>query len=124
MTAPADAVGVIGEPDLSAVGNQNDDEFGLTHRSLGQFVAIDAASGKTLWNTQGREGEHASMIGSRSWLLASTTDGTLVIARANPQKYEEVRRYQTAQSAVWAHPAVTGSSIIVKDIDKVICWSF
>ena len=98
--------------------------YGLTLRSRGQFVAIDATSGKTLWNTQGREGENASMLGSRSWLLASTTDGNLVVARANPQKYEEVRRYQIAQSALWAHPAITGSSIIVKDVDKVICWSF
>jgi hypothetical protein len=64
------------------------------------------------------------MLGSRSWLLASTTDANLVVARANPQKYEEVRRYQIAQSAVWAHPAIAGSSIIVKDVDKVICWSF
>jgi outer membrane protein assembly factor BamB len=98
--------------------------YGLTTRSRGQFVAIDAASGKTLWNTQGREGENASMLGSRSWLLASTTDGNLVVARANPQQYEEVRRYQIAPSALWAHPAITGSSIIVKDVDKVICWSF
>lgn len=98
--------------------------YGLTIRSRGQFVAIDAASGKTLWNTQGREGENASMLGSPSWLLASTTDGNLVVARANPQKYEEVRRYQIAQSALWAHPAITGNAIIVKDADKVICWSF
>ena len=98
--------------------------YGLTMRSRGQFVAIDAKTGKTLWSTKGREGENASMLGSPSWLLASTTDGNLVVARANPQKYEEVRRYQIAQSAVWAHPAITGSSIIVKDVDKVICWSF
>jgi outer membrane protein assembly factor BamB len=98
--------------------------YGLTIRGRGQFVAIDAASGKTLWSTQGREGENASMLGSPSWLLASTTDGNLVVARANPQKYEEVRRYQIAQSAVWAHPAITGRSIIVKDTDKVICWGF
>ncbi|HEX6973315.1 MAG TPA: PQQ-binding-like beta-propeller repeat protein, partial [Vicinamibacterales bacterium] len=98
--------------------------YGLTERSKGQFVAIDAASGKTLWNTQGREGENASMLGSRAWLLASTTEGILVVARANPLKYEGVRRYQVAQSAVWAHPAITGHSIIVKDADKMICWSF
>ena len=98
--------------------------YGLTMRSRGQFVAIDAASGKTLWNTQGREGENASVLGSRSWLLAATTDGNLVVARANPQQYEEVRRYQIAESAVWAHPAITGNAIIVKDADKVICWSF
>ena len=97
--------------------------YGLTVRNRGQFVAIDAASGKTLWSTQGREGENASMLGSRSWLLDSTTDGTLVVAHANPQKYEEVRRYDRAVRALWAHPAITASSIIVKDVDKVICWS-
>jgi outer membrane protein assembly factor BamB len=98
--------------------------YGLTTRSLGQFVAIDAASGKTLWHTKGREGENASMLGNRTWLLASTTNGNLVVARANPQKYDEVRRYQIAESALWSHPAITGRSIIVKDVDKVICWSF
>jgi outer membrane protein assembly factor BamB len=98
--------------------------YGLTTRGRGQFVAIDAVGGKTLWNTQGREGENASMLGSPAWLLASTTDGNLVVARASPQKYEEVRRYQIAESAMWAHPAITGRSIIVKDVDKVICWSF
>jgi outer membrane protein assembly factor BamB len=98
--------------------------YGLTTRSSGQLVAIDAASGRTLWNTQGREGENASILGSRSWLLASTTDGTLVVARANPEKYEEVRRYRIAESPLWAHPAITGNSIIVKDVDKVIRWSF
>jgi outer membrane protein assembly factor BamB len=65
--------------------------YGLTQRSRGQFVAIDAATGKTRWNTQGREGENASMLGSPSWLLASTTNGILVVARASPEKYEEVR---------------------------------
>ena len=29
-----------------------------------------------------------------------------------------------APSAVWAHPAIAGGAIIVKDVDKVICWSF
>ena len=98
--------------------------YGLTTRSLGQFAAIDAASGKTLWTTRGREGENASLLGSRAWLLVSTTEGNLIIARPNPRKYDEARRYPIAQSAVWAQPAITDSAIIVKDVDKVICWSF
>ena len=85
-------------------------------------VAIDASSGKTLWNTQGREGENASILGSPSWLLASTTDGNLVIARASPQKYDEVRRYQVSDSAMWAHPAIAQGSIVTKGVDKVVCW--
>jgi outer membrane protein assembly factor BamB len=98
--------------------------YGLADRNKGQFVAVDARSGKTLWSTQGRDGDNASLMHGGAWLLASTTDGKLVVARANPQKYEEVRRYQIAESAVWAHPAITANSIIVKDVEKVIGWSF
>jgi outer membrane protein assembly factor BamB len=98
--------------------------YGLNTRRRGQFVAVDAATGRTLWNTPGREGESASILGSRPWLLASTTDGTLVVARPNPQKYEQVRRYRIAETAVWAQPAVTGGSIVVKDVDTLICWRF
>ena len=98
--------------------------YGLTHRGRGQFVAVDAATGKTLWTTQGREGENASLLGNQSWLLAATTDGNLIVARSNPQKFEEVQRYQIAQSALWAHPAVAGRSFLIKDVDKVICWGF
>lgn len=98
--------------------------YGLTSRGRGRFVAVDAASGRTLWQTEGREGEHASMFGSRNWLLASTTEGHLVVARTNVQKYELVRRYQIAESALWAHPAIAGSAIFVKDVDSVTCWTF
>ena len=74
--------------------------------------------------TEGREGENASMLGNASWLLASTTDGNLVVARTSPREYDAVRRYQVAQSAMWAHPAVTADSIIVKDVGNLIRWSF
>ena len=55
-------------------------------------------------------------------MLRRTSGGKYV--RANPRKYEEARRYQIAESAVWAYPAIAGGSIVVKDADKVICWSF
>lgn len=98
--------------------------YGLTQRNRGQFIAVDAATGKTMWTTQGREGDNASLLGSRQWLLAGTTGGDFVVARVNQEKFDEVRRYQVASSAMWAHPAIVGRSIVVKDVDKVICWGF
>jgi hypothetical protein len=67
----------------------------------------------------GREGDDASVLGPRSWLAASTTDGTLVVARANPEQHEGARRHRIAPSAVWAQPAtITGTTTIIKDVDK------
>lgn len=98
--------------------------YGLSQRNRGQLIAVDAATGKTMWTTQGRDGDNASLLGSRDWLMAATTGGNLIVARMNPQKFDEVRRYQVASSAMWAHPAIAGRSIVVKDVDKLICWGF
>lgn len=96
---------------------------GLSHRNRGQFFAIDAASGKTLWTTPGREGDNASIVATGQMLLLATTGGELIIARANRSRFDEVKRYRIADSAVWAHPALSGATILVKDVDRLICWS-
>jgi outer membrane protein assembly factor BamB len=98
--------------------------FGLSHRNRGQLFALDIASGKTLWTTQGRDGENASLMGNRSWLLVSTTEGELVVAQPDTTGFKEARRYKVAESPVWAHPAIAGRSLLIKDADKLICWKF
>lgn len=96
--------------------------YGLSHRSRGQFFALDVATGRTLWTTPGREGENASIIGVPPLLLLSTTNAELIVARASATRLEELHRYRIAESAVWAHPALAARHIVVKDVDKLICW--
>jgi outer membrane protein assembly factor BamB len=97
--------------------------YGLSHRNRGQFFAIDMVSGRTLWTTPGREGENASIIRSGELLLLSTTNAELIVARANADRFAEVKRYPTAESAVWSHPAVSGNTILVKGVDTLVCWT-
>ena len=98
--------------------------YGLSTKNRGQFFALDAASGKTLWLTRGREAENAAIVRAGEFLLMTTTNSELVVARANPARFEEVKRYPVADSAMWAHPAFTERTIIVKDLDKLIAWTF
>ncbi len=98
--------------------------FGLSTKNRGQFFAIDVASGKTLWLSKGREAENASIVRAGEYLLMATTNSELVVVKANPARYEEVKRYTVADSAMWAHPAFTGRTIIVKDVDTLIAWGF
>lgn len=98
--------------------------YGLSTKNRGQFFAIDAASGKTLWLTRGREAENASIVRAGEFLLFGTTNSELVVAKANPARFEEVKRCTVADSAMWAHPAFAGRTIIVKDVDKLIAWTY
>lgn len=98
--------------------------FGLSNKNRGQFFAIDTATGKTLWLGKGREAENASVVRAGDHLLLATTNSELIVAKANGAAFEEVKRYTLADSAMWAHPAFTGRTIVVKDVDKLIVWSF
>ena len=98
--------------------------YGLSNKNRGQFFAIDAATGKTLWTTKGRDGENASIVRVGDYLLLGTTNSELIIAKANPARFEELKRYTVADSAMWAHPAFAGTTIVVKDVNKLIGWSF
>ena len=98
--------------------------FGLSNKSRGQFFAIDSATGKTLWTTKGRDAENASIVRAGDYLLLATTNSELIVARANAARYEEVKRYTVADSAMWAHPAFAGRTIIVKDVNTLTAWSF
>ena len=97
--------------------------FGLSNKSRGQFFAIDSATGKTLWTTKGRDAENASIVRAGDYLLLATTNSELIVARANAARYEEVKRYTVADSAMWAHPAFAGRTIIVKDVNTLTAWA-
>jgi outer membrane protein assembly factor BamB len=98
--------------------------FGLSNKNRGQFFAIDAATGKTLWLGKGREADNASIVRAGNFLLLSTTNSELIVAKPSMTGFEEVKRYTIADSATWAHPAYAGRIIAVKDVDKLIVWSF
>ena len=98
--------------------------FGLSNKNRGQFFAVDTATGTTLWTTKGREAENASIVRAGDYLLLATTNSELIVARANAARYEEVRRYVVADSAMWAHPAFAGRTIIIKDVNTLIAWGW
>jgi outer membrane protein assembly factor BamB len=97
--------------------------FGLSHKRRGQFVALDARTGKLLWATTGREANNAAVLVSGDQLLLLTDGADLIVAQAGSQGFNEARRYTVARSATWAHPVLAGKQILVKDTDTLTLWS-
>ena len=98
--------------------------FGLTHRNRGQFFCVEARSGKTMWTTKGREGENAALVAAGGFVMALTTEAELVIFRNDSKAPDVVKRYTLADSPVWAHPAIVGGGIVVKDVESLAYWQF
>jgi hypothetical protein len=77
-----------------------------------------------MWTSKGREGENAALVTAGDLVMAMTTEGELVVLRANSKAFEPVKRYTLAESAVWAHPALVPGGIIVKDVETLAYWTF
>ena len=89
--------------------------IGHSHKKKGQFFAVDLATGKTVWLSEGRQGDNAALVAVGDTVLALVTDGEIVVLDAKGPAYAEKRRYDVADTPTWAHLAVTGQGVLVKD---------
>jgi outer membrane protein assembly factor BamB len=97
--------------------------FGMSARSSGQFFALDARTGKTLWTSAPRQGTNAALIRAGDVLFILKDDAELIVARANPDRFEQLKTYSVADSATWAQPTVSGDRLFVKDVSWLTLWT-
>ena len=97
--------------------------YGMSHLRSGQFFALDANSGATLWRTEGREATNSAVVLAGDLLFLLNNDGDLVLARTDRSGFTQVTRYQVSDSATWAQPAISGNRIFIKDESSVTLWT-
>ncbi|HWQ32331.1 MAG TPA: PQQ-binding-like beta-propeller repeat protein [Blastocatellia bacterium] len=97
--------------------------FGMSHKNKGQFFCLDAATGKTWWTGDGRQGENAAMEIAGNIMFWLTNDAELIVSRLTNNRVEPVRRYKVADSETWAHPVITGNRVLIKDNQSLALWS-
>jgi outer membrane protein assembly factor BamB len=94
--------------------------YGHSSKKKGQFVAIDAKTGALKWATEGREGEHASLLLTPKHVLFLTNGADLIVAKRGEPAFSVERRYEVAEAATWAMPVLLGSNILVRDATGLI----
>jgi outer membrane protein assembly factor BamB len=94
--------------------------YGHSSRKKGQFVAMDAQTGAVRWATEGREGEHASLLLTPQHVVFLTNGADLIVAKRNTPSFAVERRYEVAEAATWAMPVLLGSNILVRDATGLI----
>jgi len=97
--------------------------YGFSHRNKGQFFCLDARTGATLWTSEGRYGENASIVSAPEALFLLTNDAQMFIARKNAKKFDLVRHYTVAESPTWAHPVIVGNRVLIKDASTLALLS-
>jgi outer membrane protein assembly factor BamB len=93
--------------------------YAHSSKRKGQFVAVDAETGTLKWATEGREGEHASLLLTPSHVIYLTNSADLIVVKRGEAKFNVERRYEVANSGTWAVPVLLGRDILVRDASSV-----
>lgn len=96
--------------------------YGLSHLDSGRYFALDLGSGRALWTSEPRQAENAAIVRAGTTVFSLEDDAELVILRASRSGFEVQKRYQVADSATWAQPAISGNRIYVKDVSTLTLW--
>ena len=96
--------------------------IGMSMKRGGTIFCVNAGDGKTIWQSPGRVGENAALIRAGDLVLIQTTGAKLVVVRADAERYEPVADYAVADSPTWAHPALAGKVLFVKDKARLTAW--
>jgi len=98
--------------------------YGHSSKRKGQFFAIDAKTGAVRWATEGREGEHASLLLTPQHVIFLTNGADLIVAKRGTPAFTVERRYEVAQASTFASPVLLGTNILVRDATALMLLTF
>lgn len=86
------------------------------------LMAIDVASGKTLWEQKGFKWSQLTLIGDT--LLCLGVDGLMVTVKAQPEKYEEISSLQAQNNTCWTKVTYAHNRLYLRNNrGRIICYA-
>lgn len=100
------------------------DGVAYVHLRNQRFAAVEWQTGKELWTTR-PFGKYWSIVAHGKRMLALDENGMLRLIQANREKFELISEVKVATSGdSWAHLAVEGSQLFVREIDSLIAFDW
>ena len=83
---------------------------------------VDATTGKRRWKG-GRYGSgQVLLVADKPVLLVITETGEAVLVAANPEKHDELGRFQAIEGKTWNHPTIVGRRLYVRNAEEMACY--
>jgi hypothetical protein len=78
-------------------------------------MALDAATGETRWQSEGREGTQVTVLVLGDRIVYLTDDARLLVAPMGGASFAPAREYALDVGATWSVPIVTGGDLILRE---------
>jgi outer membrane protein assembly factor BamB len=87
-------------------------------------LCIELATGAEKWTTSESFGKYWSMVAQGDRILALDERGELILFKATPEKFDVLSRRKVAESDAWAHLAVDGSELYIRELKALSVWDW
>jgi outer membrane protein assembly factor BamB len=86
------------------------------------FCCLDLATGKRCWKA-GRYGRgQVLLLADQGLLLVLSETGAAVLLAANPQRHEELGRFQAINGKTWNHPVIVRGRLYARNAEEMACY--
>lgn len=82
-------------------------------------------TGKEVWKKRGTGRGSAAFAAADGHLYIHFADGTMVLAKASPDGYEETGSFKAAHSGErpsWGHPVILDGKLYLRENDYIVCY--
>jgi outer membrane protein assembly factor BamB len=95
--------------------------FSFKEYGAGPLACVDIRTGKDVWKEPGFGPGQVVLAGDT--VIATSDKGELVFAKANSEKYEELKRDDVMDGKVWSYPVVAYDHVYARSTVEGGCWS-
>jgi outer membrane protein assembly factor BamB len=86
------------------------------------FCCLDLATGNRCWKG-GRYGRgQVVLLADQSLLLVLSETGEAILLSANPDRHEELGRFQALDGKTWNHPVIAHGRLYVRNAQEMACY--
>lgn len=97
--------------------------YGFSEKNRGQFVAVDTATGKTLWKSRGDRGDYSAIVAAANGIVTTTTEGQLLVQHSGRASFEP-QVYSVSNGPIWSYPVPTTRGLLLRSVGSVSLWRF
>lgn len=100
------------------------DGHAYIHLRNQRFTCIQLATGEQKWTTPKTFGKYWSMVANKDRILALDERGDLLLIQADPQEFKLLDERHISDEEAWAHLAVSGQQVIVRDLKGLSVYTW
>jgi outer membrane protein assembly factor BamB len=94
------------------------------HLRKQRMTCLDMKSGETKWISSESFGKYMSMVSNGKEILALDEDGTLYLIEPDSEKLFIKEKRTISKSPSWAHLAVAGNQLFVRELEAIACYEW